>query len=685
MNRIARMPKAPPAALAAALLAAFAPAYGEDPDVTALTTPSSKVDAGIGIVTRDNGRFGQYTGQHKDRAYGLLDLTFNRRDDASGTWLQFIGRNLGLDSRELRLEHRQQGNWGYFITFGETPRVSPYTVSTTLSGIGTGTLAEGGEPRRDVRLETKREALGLGFEKHLGSGFDLSVRFRNENKEGTRLYGRTSVRFLVDPIDYRTQQLDGTLGYRGEKLKLTGGYYGSWFSNALNRIDATPVNASAFSPIGLPPGNQSHQFSLSGTYAFTPSAHATFHLSRARATQDDTFFLTPRSSVPRTDLGGRIDTTQAQLGIFARPLPRLSLRADLRYEDRDDKTPIYVYTTPPATGTHDGNNEPRSFKSTVGKVEASYSLPMGFRVSGGVDYDKRHRKTYAIRSVGHRDETEETSYRLELRRTLSETVNGSLSYVRSDRGGSEWLTNRLTTGAVGSNLVNPLHLADRDRDRWRLMLDWTPFAQLTLNFSLDDAKDRYSGRQLGARTGKAQLYTLDATYTPSEKLMVNGWISQADTKAEPEQAMCENATVTGGVCAGGGVGTLADPIWSASLRNIADTYGIALRSRPTARLEFGAELVHAKDLGQFNQRAVSPASAPIPFIPDANYKRTTLKLHAKWAMQKNAGIRIQYVHDRFATDDWYWTNFTYADGTTVRQDPTQKVNFIGASFYYEFR
>ena len=38
-----------------------------------------------------------------------------------GTWLRFDGRNLGLDSRQLRFEHNRQGNWGYFIEYGQIP------------------------------------------------------------------------------------------------------------------------------------------------------------------------------------------------------------------------------------------------------------------------------------------------------------------------------------------------------------------------------------------------------------------------------------------------------------------------------------------------------------------------------------------------------------------------------------
>lgn len=668
------------AVLLAALSVAAPAAQGqEDEELAAASKPLSSVSGGIGLVNRDGARFGQYSGLNERGGYALLDFYLSRRNDATGHWLEFSGRNLGLDSRELRLDHRQQGNWRYFIDFSQTPRFSPYTVSTTLAGIDTSTQVEGGTARRDVQLETRRDALSFGFDKQLGRGFDLSLRFRNEDKSGTRLWGHHSVRFLVDPIDYRTQQWEAMLGYTGDRLQLSGGYNGSSFTNQLSFVQ-TPVGGG-LTPIALPPGNESHQFSLAGGYNITPTARATFKVAYARATQNDTFFLAPIASVPRTDLGGRIDTTQVQLGLTARPLPKLTLRANLRHEDRDDRTPVHVYTVFAAGTTSDGTNEPRSHTITTGKFEASYALPMGFRLTGGADLEHRKRNTSAIRAVSFRDNTDESTARVELRRSLSETLNGALSVVSSRRDGSDWYTNvRTGVGNVGSNLIHPLHLADRDRDKVRLVLDWAPLEPLTVNFSLDGSSDSYSGRALGPRKGSAQHYSVDAAYSFSEKWQATAWFSRNDTKAEQET--CESAS-TSGVCPN----SAADPLWSAQLRNVGDAVGIGMRGKPSTDLSIGADLTHARDRGEFRQTPLRAgvAAATVPAIPDVNYRRTSLNLFGSYALNKQASVRLQYVLERFRTDDWYWTDFVYGDGTTVSQNPNQTVQFIGASYRYEFR
>ncbi|HXF65157.1 MAG TPA: MtrB/PioB family decaheme-associated outer membrane protein [Burkholderiales bacterium] len=658
-------------ALCAALAATCGPARSEqDVDIVELTRPGSSASFGLGYATNDGPRFGQYSGLEERGAYGLLDLDLVRREEASGTWLKLTGRNLGLDSRELRFEHNRQGDWGYFIELNQIPRLDPYTVSTQLAGIGTGTQTISGlAAAAPVRLDTRRDRVTLGFDKLLSRGLDLQVRFRNENKEGARLFGQgtspgaPNVRFLTDPIDYTTRLLEVTLGYTGERLQLSGGYYGTDFQNDIPALNVVGGIAGQ-SPIALPPGNQSHQIHLAGGYNFTQSTRGTFKVAYTHQRQNEPFVTA--SATGRTDLGGKVSTTLLQLGLTARPLPKLSLLANLRYEDRDDKTPIAQYIASGAAGsTFDGRNEPRSIESTTGKLEASYALPMGFRLTGGLDYELKKRNTYLIRSVSHRDETEEVSARAELRRSVSETVTGALSYVRSERGGSPFLTNIVIGGATGSNLVHPLHLADRDRDKVRLTVNWQPSLPLSIQFFADYAQDKYGGRALGLREGTAQTYSLDLSYAFTDKWQGTAWISRNDTRAEQQT---QSGTT----------------IWAADLRNIGDAVGVGLRGKPYSWLEIEADLTHSRDKSEYGLARVSGAAAVAP-LPDAFFDVTGLKLSAKYAVRKNTSLRLSYVYERWSTDDWTWTTWTYTDGTRVLQDPVQKVHFIGIALQHRWQ
>jgi MtrB/PioB family decaheme-associated outer membrane protein len=675
-------------AVAVACGAAWA---AEGDDVAQLTRPESTASFGLGYLDKDARRFGQYSGLNERGAYGLLDLDIVNRDDATGTWLKFRARNLGLESRELRFDHNRQGNWGYFIEYSQTPRFEPYVANTAVRGIGSNNLAvpSASTPGINLDLKTRRDALGLGFDKHFGPSLSLQVRFKNEEKDGARVFARGTpsiFQFTPEPIDSTTRQLEAILNYVGKDLQVSGGYYGTMYNNKFSALNITEfpgaTGLAGFTPIGLPPDNHAHQFYLTGGYNFTTTTRGTFKLSYSRLTQDDAFVTgVPLAPGVGPNLGGKIETTFAQVGLTARPLPRLSLRANLRYEDRDDKTPILTYFTGAGpTATTNGQNEPRSFQTTAGRLEASYAMPMGFRLTGGLDYDERKRNTNPIHSVSHRDRTEETAWRLEVRRSMSETVNGALSYVRSERDGSTFLTTVVNNGTPGSNLIAPLHLADRDRDKWRLSLDWTPVDALSLQFFFDDARDRYGARTaqgLGPRSGKAQNYSLDAAYTVSEALKFTAWYSRNDNRAE--QATCVNASGTG-VCPA----TAGSPLWRAQLRNAGDSFGIGVRAKPAPRLQLGADLTHSDITDEFRQQAIT-AGATVNSLPDINSRNTTLKLFADYAVQKNAGIRLNYIYDRWSSDDWTWTTWTYADGTRLMQNSPQKIHFIGISGYYRWQ
>ena len=97
------------------------------------TKPVSEVRAGAGLPHRATAGISANTAASTMKVlYGLFDLRLVKRNDATGTWLRFDGRNIGLESRQLRFEHNRQGNWGYFIEYGRIPRYEPYTATTAV-------------------------------------------------------------------------------------------------------------------------------------------------------------------------------------------------------------------------------------------------------------------------------------------------------------------------------------------------------------------------------------------------------------------------------------------------------------------------------------------------------------------------------------------------------------------------
>jgi len=327
---------------------------------------------------------------------------------------------------------------------------------------------------------------------------------------------------------------------------------------------------------------------------------------------------------------------------------------------RDDKTPRVQFLTP-ETG-RDGFNTPFSRKTTAAKGEAAYLLENGIRLIGGLDYEKRNRTTLPLRQVSWRESNDETTLRLEARRTLSETVNGALTLSYADRGGSEFQPANNNTAV---DLVDPVHFADRQRSKVRLTLDWLPLQALSLQALLDFARDDYDTRALGPGQGKATALALDANYTVTDAWQLVGWASFDDNKIDQTTQSGASALVPA-------------QVWKANLRNKGVAYGLGVRGQATSLLEVGADVQWGRDS---NVHALDAIIPPEAVLPDIHTRRTTLRMYSQYTLKKNLSLRFDLIHDRFRTNDWTYTNFTYADGTTAG-NPNTTSTFLGLSLVY---
>lgn len=659
-------------ALAAAVATAFGQAQAQDTAGQQSLTMPGEISVGVGYVDKDNQRFGQFSGLNEDGAYLLFDARIRKRDDATGTWLKFDVRDLGLDSRSARFEHERQGNWGYFIDFDAKPRFTPYTINTSLGGIGTTTQTVDTTgvttPRVPVHLKTEREKVSLGFSKDLAEGMNFKVSFANETKEGSRPFGVYSFgpAFLAEPIDSTTSQLNATLSYATDRYELSGGYSGSMYDNKNQKIDLLPAASFNPSAISLPPDNEAHKLHLSGGYAFSKATRGTFKVAYTRATQNEAFFAPTLSG--NSSLNGEVNTTLAQLGLSSRATSRLTVRAKLRFEDRDDKTPRVPYYTPTGTSRpfiSDGLNATWSVRSTDASIDANYTMGQGYRLNGGLEYDKRERNAPVLRAVPYRTTTDEWRARVGVRRGLSETLNGSISFVHAERDGSEILPDTWPTGTAGANVVIPIHYSDRKQDKVRLTLDWIATDQVSVNGAVESRKEKYPsvGTYVeGLHEGTSQLYSIDASYAVSDAWQVFVWASRLDTERNT----------------GSGRGTTT---FESVLRTVGDAIGFGVTGKPMSRVQVGADFSYLDDQ---NEYVLTGGGAPGTPIPDYYYRTTKLKVYGKYDLTRNTGVRVDYVYYRSKTNDWTWANWAYPDGTTFSQGPLEKVNFVGVSYLSRF-
>jgi MtrB/PioB family decaheme-associated outer membrane protein len=434
-----------------------------------------------------------------------------------------------------------------------------------------------------------------------------------------------------------------------------------------------------------------------------PGTTATFKVAYTHATQHEDFLGMGLSGAPsgRSNLGGEINTTLVQLGLTTRPMKNLSVVGNVRYEDKDNKTPIDLYNI---EGANRFTNDAPSPKKFAAKLEASYQLPMGYRGTLGGDYEKiDHGDFSATTSVaglsGLRQKTEETGYRVELRRNMSETLTGWVSFGQSRReGDSPWLKPLALplTGVIEANPdgacvppaapalnpciynrtgIFPFIFEDRKRDKGKAMVQWTPMDNLSLQFFVDAWRDTYHGpTQHGLRDASMRVYSLDADYALSDRWKLTAYVSRGDS------------TVHSGHSTG----------YDAELKDTADSFGIALKGRISERLQVGADLTFLDDRLKYYQTLDELASAVnIAFfaaaggLPDVTYRLIRTKLYGEYAIDSNSSVRLDLVHHRTKFNEWtYQYNgvpFAFSDNTTLSALENQNVTFVGVRYIYRWR
>lgn len=650
------------------------------------------------------------------------------------------------------------------MTAGGTPTVGGAVTATNPNGYK---LPVAPAAASDVELKLKRTALGVSGDKWITPELQFELSFRNEDKKGARMFGRAgldsadmllrpkagtgsangswAVLLTPEPVDSTTQLLEGRLNFNRDALAVTAGYFGSFFVNnvgsmspvvpgTLNRgalwngcvtAGCSTVQALASSPVALPPDNQAHQLYMSGNYAFSDTTRSNFKLAYTHATQNENFTamgLTAAAGAP-ANLGGVVDTTLAQFGLTMRPLKELSVNASFRYEDRADKTPVFVYNTNgitavnPITGAANALNGTTNWPSgsqtrTSAKLDGIYRFLSGYQVMLGGDWEHKvtplppANTSLFNNQVFFRPMLNEYGIHTEVRKTMSETLNGALGFELKQRRGNDadWRTaagtagNPLTGFIVPANII-PLTLGnyvlsdmymDRDRSKLRGNLDWEASEKLSLQAVAEHTQDIYKRANpspavvqivpmvAGARTIIGDSLSLDATYMVTETWRVNGFWTRSYNRWNVNKINIGDDT-----------------------RNTDDTLGVGVSGKATSRLTIGMNLLTTRDKTTFNnvnalavvgQAAgnIAGLTAALPgnYLPAIHYTTSKLNLHANFDIDNMSSVLAVFSYQQFRTDDWQWgyngTPFLYSDNTTVSQPMSQNLKFVSVRYMLKF-
>ncbi|MDE1947280.1 MAG: MtrB/PioB family decaheme-associated outer membrane protein [Burkholderiales bacterium] len=422
-------------------------------DVKDLVLPTNTVEIGVGTVSRDSAKFGEYNGLDKSGAYfvGNLDLRGGSGYGLGGgtrRW-QVFGHDLGTTSRSLGASIGDQGSWSLGIGYDELEHYSTDTYQTPFQGAmggnsftlpaSFGIVNTSGDGTRAMttaqlamlqtqRVATYRKTGSISAAYQFNQAWKLEFGFSHLEQSGAKLIGSGSdaynataggglnwggerIAILMNPTNYKTDTVDLAASWTGASAYASLAYSGSAFTDNNSGFSwNTPfvtAGTTGSSPgaagyptdtMSTPPSNTVHQLSLSGGYALGAKTHLSGGLSYSRNTQnasyDGTYTTTPNTvpGLPVNSLSGLVENTHADLRLTHQLSRALGLNAGIKYNERLNKTPSNVYTfLDLGAKSRTVTNIPMSNRRTQADLAAEYRFAGSQHLHVGYEYEKVQR------------------------------------------------------------------------------------------------------------------------------------------------------------------------------------------------------------------------------------------------------------------------------------------------------
>lgn len=664
----------------------------------------NEVAVGLYYLNHDSYRYGKYTGMTDEAAVALLDLRIEKRpqfdSDDSVRW-RIQSWRLGLDSRHIEFDYKDQGTQSFTADYREIPNYRFSDGMTPYRGVG-GTnlsLAPGwevapgssnttgflslDESLANLKIDTKRRRMDLSYDRELSKSWGLALDYRHETKKGERtiasIFGYTGGNpravILPAPVDYTTDNIEAMFNYNTARAQFGFGFYASFFKNdetslvwqnAFGRQAQWAPSVSypdAQGRLALDPDNSYLQFKAYGGLNLAPGTRLTADVSFGQMEQDDALLpysinpnLVVHTEVPLDSLDAQIDTTMFNLRLTSQLARRLGIALNYHYDDRDNKTPRAVY---PYIGGDSQNqrpaidgriNLPYSYTKQKADAIATYRLSAGTRLKGGVEYSDYSREYSEV------SDADELTWLAGIKFGGFETAAISLDYRNSSRDVTAYIGNLPLVeshipGTVSEDewenhpLLRMYFLTDRDREEYRFRTDLFPVPQVNFGFAASYFEDDYGDGFYGLKQADVTALTVDFGWYPVESISLVAYYTREKYDAAQSSISFNNTAAA------------ADPSrnWFAHTEDNVGTYNISLtfmelgEERGWKHFNLGFDYTFSDTDSQIDVTAVTLATAPLPAL------RSKLHSVSAWAsldVGERSSIRVSIENSKLSTTDF---------------------------------
>jgi MtrB/PioB family decaheme-associated outer membrane protein len=612
------------------------------------------VDLGLGWISDDDLRYGSYRGLEDDGAYLPLD-GYGIYRGAEGRYFSVDGKDLALDNRELEIEGGREGRYALNLSWNEIPTYRGYGAQTPFQGQGstqlilppdwvdgrtTGEMTALQSSLQAAPMKLQRETLDLGASFRLSRNWSINVDTQRQDKKGTRPFGGAGVFLnnasqILAPVDFTTDRVDVDINWSRKTFQLRLGFMASEFDNARNSLTwdnpfiGTPETDSFRA--ALEPSNEFYQLSLTGAWTIRPGMNLSGYASMGEMSQDEAFLpysINPDFdglTLPRAALDGKVDTSVANLGgkFFARINSRLSITARAKYDERDNQTPIDVYTPVNSDFIIFGprSNRPYGFERTKYSADVRFRAFGKLRLSGGGRHQELDRTFQAI------ENSEETTWWAQAKFTPVARSHIRATFEQASRDTSEYQV-VTDSGRVDHPLFRKFNQADRERKKGNLEAFYSTTNGLGLNLTLYGAEDEYEESVLGLQSSEVRGGTLSMDYAINEKSSVYVFVS----REEIESVLYGRSESLG---------------WNGTTDDLIATAGAGFSTAIDEDKKFGIDLIWADSEGDIDVTT----NGPSPF-PTLSTTLKNVRLHFSQSLNDKWGYMIYAEYESFDSSDW---------------------------------
>jgi MtrB/PioB family decaheme-associated outer membrane protein len=572
---------------------------------------------------------------------------------------------------------------------------------------------------RKLSIAHQRHTLGGAASVVLGGHLDFDASYKRESRNGRKITsgvfgnngGDPRSILIPEPIDYVTQQIDSHLRFQTDRFQIQLQYYGSLFENdepwlrwqnpycddgsALcpDGVGADPswdpaAQYPAFGQKGVPPDNWFHQGVLSAGVNLPLNTRVMVNTAFGWGRQTEEFLpytlgaagggpgLAAPVGLPRHDLNGKIRTGMASFRLTSNPLPKLGILLAYRWDERDNDTPVDVFSrvlndTTPQDPENRTINRPYGWDKQHVDADLSYRILSRTKLTLSYDFEEMDRTYQEV------DRTTEHTWGVKLVSQVHRRVRLGGRFQRGYRNAhgydcvAPWV--EATPVEVFMDAMPPetpgcspgldfenhpdlrkFHEADRIRTSAYAWSNLMLMDDLLLTISGRYAEDDYNNSDLGLTNFRTFSPGFDLSYTPREWLSFSLFYQYEETRSKLDSVEWP----------GFAPAAAFDPTnqWSNREKDIIHTAGAGMDLVVVpGRLTFGLNYLFARsrgiyvvDPGTGNPSDLpDPPNQPILFpFPDAITELHDVSVKSELTLTENFSLRFGYLFEHYRSRDW---------------------------------